>query len=65
MYFISKRLYHLNHVVDVDRACSGVERAVLGEGGSEGGRGHDEEGEGQHLFIKEGVTRSQNFMSEK
>ena len=53
-------MHHLNHIVDVDWACAGVEGAVLCEGGPEGGRGHDEEGEGQHLF-KNGVARFLNL----
>ena len=53
------KLSHLNHIVDVDWACAGVEGAVLGEGGPEGD-GHDEEGAAQHIFFKQGVTRSSN-----
>ena len=49
--------YHLHHIVDVDRARAGVEGAVLREGGSDGGRCHEKEGEALHLFIKQGVTR--------
>ena len=41
---------YLNHVVHVDGACARVEGAVLSEDGSEGDRGHQEEGETRHLF---------------
>ena len=50
-------LHHLHHIVDVDGARARVEGAVLREGGPDGGRGHEEEGEALHLLVKQGVTR--------